>query len=150
MKPPMSRLLRLRQLLEDLSRLDFEEKSAAMCNLEEAARQHRQTAVSLCTEAFGALSVTEPATPGFRSVRMADTGIAVWKEAKLGALVEAGKPAVNRARDALLIRRMERLQVEMLQAAAERAEKRALARREQNRTDDWFQSRPGRGPRQRG
>jgi hypothetical protein len=45
---------------------------------------------------------------------------------------------------------MERLQVEMLQAAAERAEKKAQARREQNRTDDWFGSLPARGTRTRG
>jgi flagellar export protein FliJ len=150
MKRPLGRLLRLREILEDLSRLSFEEKNAAMRDLEGACRRQRQTALSMRADALRTLTMPEPTAPEAWSMRRADAGIAAWKEAKLDALVEAGKPAIDRVRDVLLARRMERLQVEMLQAAAERAEKKAQARREQNRTDDWFGSLPARGTRTRG
>lgn len=150
MKRPLVRLLRLRELLEDLSRLDFEEKNTALRDLEVASGQQRQTALSVRADAVRTLTRVEPATSEVWRMRMADAGISVWKEAKLAALVEAGKPGVNRARDTWLARRMERLQVEILQAVSERREKKVQVRRDQNRTDDWFQSRSARGTREPG
>jgi flagellar biosynthesis chaperone FliJ len=56
---------------------------------------------------------------------------------------------VDQARDELVERRRDRRQAEILQAAAARKEEKRQLRRDQNRTDDWFQSRSGRGKRRR-
>ena len=81
---------------------------------------------------------------------MADAEISSWKAARLRAVCEAVRPAMNKAREEMLARRLERLQVDILCSAAVHAEEKCQIRQEQNRTDDRFQSRPGRrSPRKR-
>jgi hypothetical protein len=148
MRRQLYRLLRVREILEDLSHLNFAGKAAEMHDLEVAAEKQRELALSIRSDALFRLTEEEPAKREAWSLKMADAEICSWRKAKLGDLASAHKPSVNRAHEELLARRVDRLQTEILHANAMRAEKRCQDRREQNRTDDWFQSRSVRWNRQ--
>jgi hypothetical protein len=140
MKRKLDRVLRIRALLEDLSRLEFEKKIASLRFLETAAEWQRHLALSVRADALQMLAGDESARRESWLMRIADAEILDWKEARLEALAQEGQGAVREAREELLARRLERRQVEALLATAARAEKKGQVRREQNLTDDWFQS----------
>lgn len=140
MKRTLGRLLHVRALLEDISWLDFERETADMRSLEMAAARQRQSAFRARADALLMLGKSESGYVEWH-MRIADAEILSWREAKLDGLAEAKQPAVSKAREELLTRRLERRQVEALLSAAESAEKKEQVRREQNRTDDWFQGR---------
>jgi hypothetical protein len=140
MKRKLDRVLRIRALLEDLSRLEFEKKIVGMRSLEMAAERQRQLALSARADALQLLAGDESARDEVWLMRIADAEILDWKEARLEALAQEGQGAVREAREELLARRLERRQVEALLATAARAEKKVQVRTEQNLTDDWFQS----------
>ena len=144
MKRQLERILHIRELAEDLSRLDFEGRMAEMRDLELAAERQGQLARSLRGVALQILSAEDSGKHKDWLMGMADAEISSWKAARLRALCEAVKPAVNKAREGMLARRLERLQVDILHSAEARAEEKLQIRQEQNRTDDRFQSRPGR------
>lgn len=146
MKRSLTRLLRVRELMEDLAQFDFERRSAEMAALEQAAGQQRRLAES--TRAEAAENLIEEQPEAWLSKRT-DAEILGWKRGRLEALAQAAQPVVNQKRQQLLERRTERRQVEMLQAEAARAEEKDRHRQEQNRTDDWFQSRAAREDRTR-
>jgi hypothetical protein len=147
MRRQLCRLLRLRETLEDISHLNFLAKSAEMRELELVAARQRELALSVRADALFMLSGEKPEREAWRMKR-AEAEICSWKEAKLGSLARARKPSVNRAREDLLVRRLDRLQTEILHDDAVRAERTVQDRREQNRIDDWFQGGPGRRNRQ--
>jgi hypothetical protein len=150
MKRKLDRVLRIRVLLEDLSRLEFEKKIANVRFLEIAAERQGQLARSVRADALRMLREEQSARRESWPMRVADAEILDWKAARFEALAEEGQGAVHEAREALLGRRLERRQVEALLAIAAREEKKGQVRREQNLTDDWFQSGPWReGPRGR-
>jgi flagellar export protein FliJ len=144
MKRPLARLLGIRELIEDRARLDLERKSAEMRALGESAERQRQMAQGVRADA-----VQDLTAPGSMArdwhMTIADAEVIAGRRARLEALGEAAKPVVDRAREELVDRRRERRQAEMLQAAAARDEEKRQLRRDQNRTDDWFQSRPRTG-----
>jgi hypothetical protein len=141
MKHRLSRVLRVRALLEDRSRLDFEKKKAEMRQLEMAADRQRQLALATRADAMRMLSKDDFAGGESWLMRVADAEILGWKERELKALAAAGAPAVSEAREEMMARRIERRQVEALLSSAARAEVKKEGRREQNRIDDWFQGR---------
>jgi hypothetical protein len=140
MKRKLDRVLRIRELLEDLSRLEFEKKITSIRFLETAAERQRQLALSVRADALQMLAGDESAGREPWLMRIADAEILDWKEERLEALAQEGQGAVREAREELLARRLERRQVEALLATAARAEKKGQVRREQNLIDDWFQS----------
>ncbi|MFY9746213.1 MAG: hypothetical protein WA891_09140 [Acidobacteriaceae bacterium] len=140
MKRKLDRVLRIRALLEDLSRLEFEKKIANMRFLEMAAEQQRHLARSLRADALQMLEEDQSVRRESWPMRIADAEILDWKEARFEALADESQGAVREAREALLARRLERRQVEALLATAAREEKKGQVRREQNLTDDWYQS----------
>jgi len=141
MKKPLARLLRVRELVEDLSRREFESRSAEKRALEAAASRQRALGSALRNEAVDDLA--QPWNAGHKTwrMKMADAEVAGWKRGKLDALAEAAQPEIDRAHGELMARRVERRQLEILHAAAVQAEERERVRQDQNRTDDWFQSR---------
>lgn len=141
MKRSLTRLLRVRELMEDLAQFDFERRKAEMAALEQAAEQQHRRAASARAEA--AENLIEEQAESWLGSRT-DAAILDRKKERLEALAQAAKPVVNQKREQLLERRMERRQVEMLRAEAARAEEKDRNRQEQNRTDDWFQSRAAR------
>ncbi len=140
MRRKLDRVLRIRALLEDLSRLDLERRIADTRHLEKAAERERRLALATRAEALRLLGEEESAPTDSWLMRIADAEILNWKEGRIKILAAEGMNAVQKSREALLARRTERRQVEALLATAERAEEKSQARKEQSRTDDWFQS----------
>ncbi len=140
MNRSLRRLLRIRELVEDRARLDLERKSAAMQALGQFATGQRQLARRIRADAVENLTGQE--TTAEWRMKIDDAEVIQQKGARLGTLAAAAKPAVDQARDELVEKRRELRQAEILHAAARREEERHQVRQDQNRTDDWFQSRP--------
>jgi len=142
MKQKLNRVLRVRTILEDVSRLDYERKNADLSHLKHAAAEQRQLERITRADVLRMLAEGESAESWL--LKIADAEIMRWKEERIEALAESRAAEVGEAREELQARRIEKRQLEALLSATARAEQREQARREQNRTDDWFQSRlPG-------
>ena len=137
MKRSLDRVLRVRRLQEGLAELDFAGRQAEMRALEQGAASQRRLARSVRSATWQLLP--SEATPGWL-LGMSDAEILVWKGDQLAAAAEGRQQLVDAARSALLARRLDRRQLEMLAAAAERNAQREARRREQKAADDWFQS----------
>jgi hypothetical protein len=144
MKRQLHRILRIRELIEDLSWLEYEGKAAQVRHLEISADRQRQIALDMRAAALRILTDRERANNETWLMRIADAEISGRKEAKLEEFAKAEQPVVDRAREELLERRRERLQLEILHTNAMHEDEKCQIRREQNRTDDWFQSQPTR------
>lgn len=144
MRPGLERVLRIRALLEELSRLELEKKAGEMLRLEKGAERLLRRSLEVRADACEALSGEAAADRWLTDI--ADAEILTWNSRRLRALAEARQPAVEQARQVLLARRLERRQVATLLESAAEAEKRQQGRREQNRLDEWFRIRAGRRP----
>jgi len=145
MKRNLYKLLRIRDLFEELSRLDLERKALAVREAEEASVRQEQLARTSRHTAFRLLADTTAETASEWLTEIADAELLKWGRSRLLAIAQARRPAFESAREVLLACRLERLQVETLIAAASQAERVRRERREQRNVDDWFQSRAGRG-----
>lgn len=137
MKRNLGRILQLRELLEEVGRLDLEKKHGEMQLIESAGKHQGRLALEVRADAVRILA--EGARAESWRLDMADVEILGWKEGRLRALAAICRSTVERARDELLERRLDRRQVEALIRAAERLEKQADLRREQQRADEWYQ-----------
>lgn len=146
MKRNLSRLLQVRALLEEVSRLDLEKRQGEMLSMEGAARQEECLALEARADAVRMLVENQPEQPWLLGI--ADAGILERKGRMLAALAAVARTRVEQARDELLARRMERRQVEALLRDAERLENQEQRRREQQRADEGY--RQGRWRRQDG
>lgn len=144
MKRNLNSLQRIRDLFEELSRLDLERKALAVREAEQAGARQKQMARTARSAAFRLLAEAAPESAAAWLTEIADAELLSWKKTRILSIAEARRPAFETAREVLLARRLERLQVKTLAAAAARAEEAARARREQKNIDDWFRSRAAR------
>jgi len=147
MKRTLERVVRVRALLESLTLGEFERKNAELRVLETSAGEQRRLGDR--TRAGVVQQLAGESRPSWR-VDLADSEILRRKQERLEILGERAKPAVGQAREELLRRRVDRRQAEVLVSNAAHAEQREQVRREQNRLDDWFQSRRARRNRRPG
>jgi hypothetical protein len=126
--------------MEDRARLDLERRNAEMRAFEDRAGQQRRLAASLQHEAVQILS-RAGSVDGVWQANVLDAELARLGEVRLTGLADAARPGVEQGREELILRRRERRQVEILHTAAIEEEEKRQIRRDQNRTDDWFQSR---------
>ncbi len=147
MKHSLDRVLRVRRLLEDLSRLELQQRAAAKRQLEKGAQRQRRLALSVRGEALGILEGRAGEEAREWLLKIADADLFAWKGGKLDAMAEAERPMVEAARTAMLARRLDRRQMETLIAAAAAVEDKQGRRRVQSQVDEWFQSRTVRGRR---
>ncbi len=140
MKRNLNQLLRIRDLFEELSRLDLERRALAVREAEEAGARQEQLARTSRGAAFRLLADATPDSASEWLTEIVDGELLNWGKIRLLAIAEARRPALESARELLLTRRLERLQVETLIAAAAQSEKTLRERREQRNIDDWFQS----------
>lgn len=141
MKSSLTRLLRVRRLMEEMSRADFADRRMEQAELEERREAARETAVALRGEARAVLvsgAGTEGATPGLWKRLLADSeasGVAEehWHRAAHAAAVETGKAERKYLED-----RRSRMQAEILVQERMAAERLEQERREQREIDDWF------------
>lgn len=139
MRSSLTRLLRVRRLMEDMSRAEFAERRAEQVELEGRRESARTTALVLRNEARTALvSPAGPGLPGLWQRLLAD---GESSEAQVEGWDGAARAAEARAEEAerkYLADRRSRMQAEIVvrdRLAAERLEQ---DRREQREIDDWF------------
>jgi hypothetical protein len=144
MRRPFDRLLRIRRMVENLSLLELEKRNAEARQLELGAERQRRLALATRSGALALLERGGAETPTDWLLGVADAEILSWKRARLAAQAQARRPGIEVARREMLARRLERRQAETLAAAAAAALEKERIRREQNRADDWFQSRAAR------
>lgn len=144
MKRDLNRVLRIRTLLEDLSHLDLQKKTAAMRQLEKAGERQHSLALAARSDAQQLLSDPRGTSTGLWLMQIADAELFAWKSRKLRALAKGQEATLDAARAVLLERRLERRQVESLVTSAAEAENTEQVRRHQKWIDDWFQSRASR------
>jgi hypothetical protein len=144
MKRTLTRLLRIRQTIENLSLLELERRNLEARRVEQAAERQRRLALAARTQALASLEGSGAEAAPEWLLGVADAEILSWKRARLAAEALARRPGIEAARREMLARRLERRQVETLAAAAAAALEKQQIRREQNQVDDWFQSRAAR------
>ena len=135
MKHPLRRVLRVRALLEELSKLELERQSGELHRLEKSAAGQRAGSRAARGDALRRLAAGEAEW----MLEIADAEILAWKSGRLRSQAESRRPEVEAARAEMLERRLERRQVETLVTEAASAEAVEENRREQKRIDDWFQ-----------
>lgn len=139
MRRQLERLLRIRQLLEQLAHLELQRNTTEIAHLERAAERERRLAVAARSNALAQLEAGDAQSAWLLAA--ADAEMLRWKRARLGNLAAARRPALEAARREMLARRLERRQAETMVSAEESAQEKQRQRREQNFVDDWFQSR---------
>ena len=131
----LHRLLRLRSLLEDVSRVELEAKLQGLNQVESALARSQETARASRQRQFAGIVDDRNAD------RLEAQAMSEWVARERGGLEKAhhGRTLeVNVAKAAYLERRKESRQVEGIIEAREAAAGVALDRREQRELDDWF------------
>ena len=150
MRKTLPRLLRLRALLEEESRIRLE-KLVQRATFVERAREREAALIfaSRC-EAYSLLSSSVGVSPGEDSDSPEGSAIPAWitavidgemahrREQKLAALAQVAARRVEAGRDAMFQLRRERQQVETLFHSETTRRKVELERRKQRELDDWF------------
>jgi len=137
MKRGLERVLRVRRLEEELAHLAFATQQAEVQRLQEASRQQHELARSVRASAWSRL---EEETTAEWLLDVADADLFAWRGEQLAACADRRRRESEAARAALLAKRLERWQLELLEASAERAAEQEAIRREQKSADDWFQN----------
>jgi flagellar biosynthesis chaperone FliJ len=134
-KDALVRLLRLRSLLEDVSRLELEmclhelaQIESGMDELAEGKRENRQ-------HSFLGFSQSENSS---WIEAEACIELAVWQEQVLAGVREKKEAEVDAAKAAFLERRKETCQVESVVDSRAAQQSIVRSRREQRALDDWF------------
>jgi hypothetical protein len=176
MNRPLARILRLRALLEEQSRLKLEKLAQQASRIERVRERERELASAGRREAFSLLTETgsrETRTSAALAdetvageIRIGNQGpaqspqerrilteaivdLAAWRERQLEPLAQTAARRVETGSEEFFLRRKERRQLETVlqdQAAQRRIEQ---DRRDQRELDDWFAAMRSRGRRQR-
>jgi hypothetical protein len=140
MSAPLIRLLRLRSLLEESSRMDLERRAAVAASIDRAQQRERQLIRESREQALSNICEGSPTADQAeqRTIAWSNAESATWREQHLQPLVLAAARRVAESRAEFLDRRKERRQVETV-VDAEQARLRAeQERRAQRELDDWF------------
>jgi len=141
-KPVLARLLRLRGLEEEQSRLELENTAAALGRVEqERAAVTRRQAMGRRVFVTG----IEQSDNRCRPAAVIEMELAQRQRAQVDLRLTAIESEVERQRDEFLERRTRRQQVETLVDAARAESEVTAARRAQQMLDDWYGRR---GPKQ--
>jgi flagellar export protein FliJ len=135
MRHPLDRLLRLRSLLEDVSRLELEARLQELAQVESALTRSQETSKAMRRRSF--LNIAQARREDWLEAE----AIGEWVGWEHGSLEKARRRKtveVGAAKATYLERRKECRQVEgviEVKAAADAIER---GRREQRELDDWF------------
>jgi hypothetical protein len=144
MPPVLDRLLRLRALLEESSRVELELRTALAARIDRAQQRERETerasrglAIEVICDQGSAPEQSEGRTQT-RTLEWINAEIAAWRGRQLEPIAAATARRVAEGRAAFFERRMERQQVESILDAARAREQAEEERRTQRDLDDWF------------
>lgn len=139
MSASLTRLLRLRSILEESVGMELERRAAFAARVDSAQQRDRQSIRDSRHLALKAICEDGPADQSRqRSTEWTSAEAAAWREQQLAPLAEAALRRVDEGREEFFDRRKERQQVESV-LDAEKARLRAESeRRVQRELDDWF------------
>ncbi len=146
MSRQMTRLLRVRRLMEDMSRSEFARRRAEQTTLEARRDESRATALALRADARAVMEQTASRPDPVAGVwqrYLADSETSALRAEQWD---QAAQQAAGRAEDAerqYLEARRSRMQAEILVREKMAAERLEQQRREQREIDDWFGMRRG-------
>ncbi len=140
MSGPLSRLLRLRSLLENSSRMELERRAALAARIKSAQQCERD--VIRASRAQVVTIIDEDGSPveqaQQRTTEWTSAESAAWREQQLQPMAEATARRVSEMREEYLERRKERRQVESILDAERARIQIEKERRTQRNLDDWF------------
>lgn len=140
MSASLTRLLRLRSLLEDSSRTDLERCAALAASIERAQQRERHTIRESREQALDSLYEDGPAADQAeqRTIAWTTAESASWREQHLQPLALAAAHRVGERRAEFLERRKERRQVETILDAEDARLRTEHERQAQRELDDWY------------
>ena len=135
MKHPLDRLLRLRSLLEDVSRLELEARLQELAQVESALARSEQTIREMREAGFSGIA-QDKSEDWLEAQAVSDW--TAWEHGVFEKARQRKSSEVNAAKAVYLERRKERSQVESVIEASEAEMAMERSRREQRELDDWF------------
>ncbi len=140
MQHPLQRLLRLRSLVEETSRMELESRAALAARIQQ--RRARELETVRENRAYVIASISEDGEVGEQAERRGEGWSAAEgaarRERQLAPLSEAADRRVAEVRDEFIERRKERRQVESILDEAKERVRIEQERRAQRSLDDWF------------
>lgn len=140
MAAALARLLKLRTLLEESSRMELERRAALAARVEraqlrerESIRESREQALAKICEDGSAHEQAEQRTTEWMNAESA-----AWRDQQLEPLAQASARKVALGREEFFERRKERQQVESVLDAEKARLREEQERRTQRELDDWF------------
>jgi hypothetical protein len=150
MSRPLNRLLRVRRLMEEMSRAEFAARRAEQTELETRREEARGTALALRGEARAAMSpatAEHDRTPGLWQRYLADSEASSVQVEQWDRVARQAAARADEAERKYMEERRSRRQAEILVREKTAVERLEQERREQREIDDWFGM--GRGARLR-
>ena len=140
MAAPLARLLKLRFLVEESSRMELQRRVALAARIESVQQRERESVRESRERALDKICADDSAIEQAqqRTTEWSNAESAAWREQRLEPLAQATARRVAEGREEFFERRKERRQVESV-LDAQRARKRTeQERRTQRDLDDWF------------
>lgn len=140
MSTSLVRLLRLRALLEDSSRMELERRAALAARIDRAQQRERDAIHESREQAFIKISEDGPSAEQAeqRTTEWTNAESAAWREQQLAPLAQATARRVAEGREEFFERRKQRQQVESVLKAQQEFRRTEQERRAQRELDDWF------------
>ena len=138
MANPLLRLLRLRSLLEDASRMDVERRVALAARIDGAQERERKTIRGSREQVLRKISEDAHEQAQHRTAEWMNVESAIWREQQLQQLAQAAQRRVVESREEFLERRKERQQVQSVLEQQRERLRVEQERRVQREIDDWF------------
>lgn len=140
MPAALGRLLKIRRLLEDSTRVELERRVVFAARVERARERDQASIFRIREQALAAIidEHNPQESADRRTLEWSDAENATIRRQQLRTIAETAESRVVEARAAFLARRTERRQLESVLDAELELQKRELDRRAQRNLDDWF------------
>lgn len=140
MSAPLARLLKIRRILEESSRMELEGRTALVARIDGLQGREREKARVSRERALAKISEGGPASVQAeeRALEWSSVERALWRERQLEPLARAASQRAAESREEFFSRRKERRQVESVLEAELARRRMEEERRIQRDLDDWF------------
>lgn len=140
MRAPLERLLKLRALVEETSRMELEQRAALAARVGRAQERERKTIRESRAEVVKTVSIDSEVEEQVeqRTIEWSNAESAAWRERQLEPLAKAAARRVEEGRAEFFEKRKERRQVESVVEVQRERLRVEQDRRTQRNLDDWF------------
>lgn len=140
MSASLGRLLKIRSVVEESSRLELQRRAALAARIDGAQQRERASIRESRRQAIGKICEDGAAAEQTqqRTMEWSSAESAAWREQQLQPLAEAAARRVLEGRADFFERRKERQQVESVLDAERERRRSEQERRTQRELDDWF------------